>query len=148
MMCARFCDAGDAIASSAAKVGVVTFRMNNPIIPSDGGEVDVERIATTFTRARPAVDTSRLSINGSLRKRVDHDERFAIVVHRDRKIPRATSFAGDLNCVCQVVILHPILHRPRNVDLLPRLIALIDFSYRQRLRFRKVKIGPPVADLR
>lgn len=80
-MCARFCDAGDTVASPAAEVSVVALRMNDPVVPAYGGEIDVERVAAALARVWPAVHASRLSADCSLRKRVDDDERLAIVVH-------------------------------------------------------------------
>lgn len=148
VMCARLCDAGDTVASSSAEVGVVAFRMNDPIVPPNGGKIDVERVAAAFARVWSAVHASRLSADRSLRKRVDDDKRLAIVVHRNGEGFSATSLTGNLNCMRQIVVLHPVFHRPRDVDLLPRFIALVDFPYRQRLCFREVVIGSPMADLR
>lgn len=148
VMCARLCDAGDAVASPAAEISVVALWMNDPVVPAYGGEIDVERVAAALARVWSAVHASRLSADCSLRKRVDDDERLAIVVHRDGQGFSAASLAGNLNRMRQIVVLHPVFHRPRDVDLLPCFVALVDFPYRQRLCFREVAIGPPMANLR
>lgn len=80
-MSSGFSDAGNTIASASAEISVVTFRVNNPIVPTDSREVNVKRIATTFTRIRTTVHASRLTAYRSLRKRVNHDERLSVVVH-------------------------------------------------------------------
>lgn len=133
-----FCDTSHSIAGSSAEIGVVTFRMDNPIVPTNGGEVDVERITTTFTRTRTAVHASRLAAYRSLRKRVNHNKRFSVIVHRDGHVAGAASFTGHLNRVRQVVVLHPVFHGPCNIDLLPRLFVQADFSNRNRLRLGEV----------
>lgn len=80
-MGAGFRDAGNSITGTTAEISVVAFWMNNPIVPANRREVDVERITTTFARTRPAIYISRLPAYRSLRKRVNHDEGFTVVMH-------------------------------------------------------------------
>lgn len=146
-MCAGFRDAGDAVACTAAEVSVVALRMDDPVVPADGGEVDVKRVPAAFAGVRSAIDVPRLAAYRPLRKRVNHDEGLAVAMHGDGQAAGAARLACHLDGVRQVVELHPVLHWPCDVDLLPNVAALRDLADRQRLRFGEVQVGPPMTDL-
>lgn len=131
------CDAGYSIAGSPAEISVVSFGVDDPIIPTNCRKINVQRISTAFARIRSAVDASRLTTHSFAGKCVDHDERFVIVVIRDRKFASIACFTHQLYCVRQVVILHPILHGPCNVNFFP-LFSVLEFINRNRLCLREV----------
>lgn len=81
MVSASLSDASNSITSSAAEVSVVAFRVNNPIVPADCSEVNVERVTAALTRAWSTVHASRLPAYRPLRKRVNHNEWLSVVVH-------------------------------------------------------------------
>lgn len=115
-------DRGGRLARAATEVRIVAGRMDDPIVPADLGERNVQALAAARLHARRTVDVALRPARRPVRVRVDDNERPIVVVQAQQieRRMRLARRARDVDDVRQVLVLDPALHLAGNVDFHPQ----------------------------